>query len=84
VALTAAQRRKLPDRAFAYPRQRKYPVPTKAQARRAGISERQRIGMHRSALSRAAQGNTHGTYAHVARKVARVPSPVQPRRRRKG
>jgi hypothetical protein len=82
MALTAKQRRKLPDSAFAYPTQRKYPVPTKTQAKRAGISETQRLGLHRNALSRSAQSGTHGSYSHVARKVARTPSPVKPKRKR--
>jgi hypothetical protein len=71
VALTAAQRNRLPASAFAYPAARKYPVPTKAQARRAGISERQRLATHRNALSRAAQRSTSGSYRHVAGHVAR-------------
>jgi hypothetical protein len=33
-------------------------VPTKAQARKAGISEAQRLRAHRNALSRAAQSGT--------------------------
>jgi hypothetical protein len=70
MALTAKQRNKLPATAFAYPSARKYPVPTKAQAQKAGISETQRLGLHRNALSRAAQGKTSGSYGHVARKVA--------------
>ena len=70
MALTAKQRNALPDSAFAYPRTRSYPVPTKAQARQAGISERQRIATHRNALSRAAQAGTSGSYRHVAGKVA--------------
>jgi hypothetical protein len=65
-ALTAAQRRRLPASAFAYPSARKYPMPTKAQARRAGIGERQRIALHRNALSRANQRKTSGSYGHVA------------------
>jgi hypothetical protein len=69
VALTAAQRRRLPSSAFVYPKQRKYPVPTKAQARKAGISERQRLRMHRNALSRANQSSTSGSYKTVAKKV---------------
>jgi len=67
--LTASQRAKLPPSAFVYPSRRAYPVPTKAQAAKAGISEAQRLRMHRSALSRAAQRQTSGTYATVARKV---------------
>jgi hypothetical protein len=65
VALTAKQRNALPDSAFVYRKSRKYPVPTKAQARKAGISERQRIGLHRNALSRAAQRHTMGTPSKV-------------------
>jgi len=49
MALTAKQRNALPDSAFVYRRSRMYPVPTKAQARKAGISERQRLGLHRNA-----------------------------------
>lgn len=67
--LTAAQRRKLPDSAFALPRARKYPVPTKAQAKRAGIGERQRLRLHRNALARAGQPKTVGSYARIAPKV---------------
>jgi hypothetical protein len=70
MALTAKQRAALPSSAFAYPSQRKYPVPTRAQAKRAGISERQRLGIHRNALSRSAQSKTSGSYRHVAKKVA--------------
>jgi hypothetical protein len=69
--LTAAQRNKLPSSAFVYPSTRKYPVPTRAQARRAGISERQRIATHRNALSRAAQKNTSGSSSRVRAVVAR-------------
>jgi hypothetical protein len=69
MALTTKQRNALPSSAFVYPSKRKYPVPTKAQARRAGISERQRQATHRNALSRAAQRNTSGSYPTVARKV---------------
>jgi hypothetical protein len=69
MALSAAQRRRLPRSAFALPAQRKYPVPTKAQARKAGISERQRLGLHRNALSRAGQKSTAGSYPTIARKV---------------
>ena len=79
MALSARQRNKLPRSAFAYPSTRKYPVPTKAQARKAGISERQRLGLHRNALSRAAQKSTSGSYSTVARKV-RSRSGVKPSR----
>lgn len=71
MALTAKQRNALPDSAFAYPKTRRYPVPTKAQAQRAGISERQRVATLRNALSRAAQRNTSGSGRHVRRAVAR-------------
>jgi hypothetical protein len=81
MALSARQRRALPASAFAYPSARKYPVPTKAQARKAGISERQRLGLHRNALARAAQSGTSGSYRHVARHVSRR-SPVKPARKR--
>ena len=81
MALSAKQRNKLPPSAFAYPAQRKYPVPTKTQAKKAGISETQRLGLHRNALSRAAQPNTAGSYRHVARKVA-TRSGVKPSRKR--
>jgi hypothetical protein len=69
MALTAAQRRALPDSAFALPSRRKYPVPTKAQARKAGISETQRIGLHRNALARSTSKRTAGSYPTIARKV---------------
>lgn len=81
MALTARQRNKLPKSAFAYPSSRKYPVPTKTQAKKAGISERQRLGLHRNALARAAQSNTSGSYSRVAKKVA-VRSKVKPSRKR--
>ena len=70
MALTARQRSALPSSAFAYPSKRAYPVPTKAQARKAGISERQRLATHRNALSRSAQSNTSGSLRHVRGKVA--------------
>ena len=69
--LTSAQRNKLPPSAFAYPSSRKYPVPTKAQAARAGISERQRQTIHAAAKSYAARKSTSGSLAHVARVVAK-------------
>lgn len=81
MALSAKQRGKLPPSAFAYPRTRKYPVPTKTQAQKAGISERQRVGLHRNALARAAQSATSGSYRHVQRHVARR-SPVKPSRKK--
>lgn len=71
MAITSKQRRALPKSAFALPSKRKYPMPTKAQARRAGISERQRLRLHRNALARANQKKTSGTYPKIA-KVARA------------
>ena len=69
--LSARQRNALPDSAFVYPSKRKYPVPTKSQARKAGIPEGQRVKMGRSALSRASQANTSGSYKRVAPVVKR-------------
>jgi hypothetical protein len=70
MALTARQRNALPASAFALRKARKYPMPTKAQARRAGISERQRMGLHRNARSRAAQSKTASSLPHI-RSVSR-------------
>jgi hypothetical protein len=81
MALSSKQRSKLPPSAFAYPKTRKYPVPTANQAKKAGISERQRLGLHRNALSRAAQSNTVGSYRHVAKHVARR-SPIKASRKK--
>jgi hypothetical protein len=69
MALTTRQRNRLPASAFVYPSRRAYPVPTKAQARKAGISEAQRARLHRNALSRAAQRNTRGSTSAVRAKV---------------
>lgn len=71
MALTAKQRNALPNSAFAYPSKRAYPVPTKAQAKRAGISEVQRQRTHRAALSMSAKRRTSGSYRHVSSKVAK-------------
>jgi hypothetical protein len=68
MGITSKQRRALPDSAFAL-RGRKYPVPTKAQARKAGIGEQQRLRMGRNALARANQPQTRGSYPTVARVV---------------
>jgi hypothetical protein len=74
MTLTAARRKKLPDSAFAYPKQRKYPLDTLRRAR--------------NALSRAGQRNTFGNYGHVARAVARkwgaAVASVVPKAKRKG
>jgi hypothetical protein len=69
MALTSKQRAKLPASAFVYPAARKYPVPTKAQARKAGISESQRLRLHRNALARSTNKATAGSYPTIARKV---------------
>jgi hypothetical protein len=55
--LRAAQRKKLPAKAFAYPAVRKYPIHDMKHAR--------------AALSLAARKGTYGTYAHVAAAVKR-------------
>lgn len=60
MALTTKQRNALPPSAFGDPRRRRFPMPTKAQARKAGISEAQRVRTLRNALSRAAQGQKRG------------------------
>jgi len=53
--MKASRRNNLPASAFAYPRQRKYPIDTPARAR--------------NALARAAQSKTSGSYPTVARAV---------------
>lgn len=58
--LTAKQRNALPPSAFLDPRGRRFPVPTKAQARGAGIGEAQRVRTMRNALARAAQPQARG------------------------
>jgi hypothetical protein len=65
--LTTKQRNALPKSAFAYPATRRFPVPTAAQARAAGISEGQRQRILRNAVARAAQTGTSGSKAHVRR-----------------
>ena len=71
MALTAKQRNKLPSSAFVYPSKRSFPVPTQQQAMMAGISEAQRLKMHRAALSYAARPDTSGSYGAVAKAVKR-------------
>jgi hypothetical protein len=71
MALTTRQRDRLPASAFAIPSRRAYPMPTKAQARKAGISEAQRLRTHRNAISRAAQRGTGGSKAKMSR-IARA------------
>jgi protoporphyrinogen oxidase len=79
VALTSKQRAKLPSSAFVYPKSRKYPVPTKAQARKAGISERERIKIHRAAKSYVARKSTSGTPSKV-NAVVHKRGPLKPKR----
>ena len=67
MALTTAQRNRLPRSAFGIapkgsPRSAwKYPMPTKAQARRAGISEPTRMATLRAAKSYSARRTTAGS-----------------------
>jgi hypothetical protein len=69
MAISARARRALPRSSFAYPRLRKYPIDTVKRAR--------------NALARAAQANTYGSYAHVARAVrARYGNRIRTRRSR--
>ena len=58
--LTTKQRNALPARAFLDPKNRRFPVPTKAQAKSAGISETRRVATLRNALARAAQPQARG------------------------
>jgi hypothetical protein len=60
MALTTKQRNALPDSAFIDRRNRRFPVPTKAQARSAGISEAQRVRTLRNARARSAQRQASG------------------------
>lgn len=88
MALTAAQRRKLPASAFVYhsgPRSNwRYPVPTKAQAKRAGIGEGERVKIHRAAKAYSARRSTRGTPGKVNAVVHRR-GPLNPSgRKRKG
>lgn len=70
MAITSKQRKKLPSSAFALPGQRKYPMPTKSQAKKAGISEAQRVRLGKNALARSTNKRTAGSYPKIA-KVAR-------------
>lgn len=69
MALSTKQRNALPASAFVYhsgPRSNwRYPVPTRSQAKRAGISERRRAATHRAALSYSARPTTRGHPARV-------------------
>lgn len=66
MALSARQRNALPKSAFAIPSRRAYPMPTKAQARAAGIGERQRLNLHRNAVARASSPKNGGSYRRMA------------------
>jgi hypothetical protein len=55
--MKASRRKKLPSSAFAYPKQRRYPIDTVKRAR--------------NALARARQKGTYGSYQHVAKAVRR-------------
>lgn len=73
--LTTKQRNALPRSAFLDPKRRRFPAPTKAQAKAAGIPEGQRVNTLRNALSRAAQAQARGvkrvTPAMAQRAVAK-------------
>jgi hypothetical protein len=78
MALTTAQRNRLPRSAFVYsggkntPRsQWKYPMPTKAQAQKAGISETQRMQIHAAAKSYSSRSTTMGSRSTI-NKVAKA------------
>jgi hypothetical protein len=60
MALTTKQRNALPSGAFLDPKNRRFPAPTKVQARKAHISEAQRARTLRNALSRAGQDQARG------------------------
>jgi hypothetical protein len=75
VALTAAQRNRLPASAFVIhsgPRSKwAYPLPSPAQARKAGISEPQRQRMLRAAAAYSARSSTRGSYSKIAPRARR-------------
>jgi hypothetical protein len=77
MALTARQRNRLPAAAFIDRANRRFPAPTKAQARTAGISEAQRLRTLRSALSRAGQQAGHA--ASIRRRRVRKVTPTAAR-----
>ena len=80
MALTAAQRRRLPRSAFALhsgPRSNwAYPLPTKRQARAAGISETSRQRMLRAAAAYSARSSTRGSPSRIQPAARRKASPV--------
>jgi hypothetical protein len=71
MALTTAQRNRLPSSAFVYPARRAYPAPTRAQARAAGISEAQRQRTLNAAKSYGARRSTSGTPGRINATVNR-------------
>ena len=77
MGLTAKQRNALPRSAFVYaakgaPRSAwRYPVPTKHQARQAGISEPRRQATLHAALAFSARRDTMGSHRRVRAVVAR-------------
>lgn len=85
MALTTKQRNALPRSAFVYAPGKarskwRYPVPTKAQAKRAGISERQRVRTHAAAKAYGARRSTKGTPAKI-NAVVHKRGPLTPKRR---
>ena len=86
MALTTRQRNALPRSAFLYapadkPRSAwRYPVPTKAMAQRAGISEAQRQRTAKAAVSYSARSGTIGS-KRVVEPVARQRAGATPARR---
>jgi hypothetical protein len=68
--ISSAQRRRLPDSAFTIPSRRAYPQPTKAQAAKAGISESQRLRLHKAAISYGARRDTGGSKSKMSRVAA--------------
>lgn len=91
MALTTKQRNALPRSAFLDPARRRFPVPTAAQARAAGIGEAQRIRMLRNALARAAQRQKRGAKTvtpamarrYVRKRAGGKIASVLPQRRRR-
>ena len=81
MALSARQRNKLPPSAFVYrptPRRStwRYPVPTAAQASKAGISEAERQRIHTAALAYGTRSSTMGS-------ITKIRAVVQARRRKR-
>ena len=84
MALTTKQRNKLPDSAFKGPG-RSFPVPTAAQAAKAGISEASRKKTANAAVSYAAKGKKAGTTApSTAGKIQSAAKKVQKQTAKKG